>query len=202
MPALRQVFTGGASVGRAVHDIEVKIIDNHQGEAFAALSVSAFAELEKQPGVAGEIVVAGAHVIESEAGVASASSDKISVGSRVWHRTGDAGYLDHDGVLWIVGRARHRLGAPGHDLYPLQVEGLLSDLLKQDDYAVVRFGTELIVACAGKVGAGRALVERRLRPFGKFRVLEGIGRIPRERRHNAKVDVTRLKRLLAPTLRT
>ncbi|MFE9934454.1 fatty acid CoA ligase family protein [Streptomyces sp. NPDC005533] len=45
---------------------------------------------------------------------------------RVWHRTGDLGYLDGSGRLWFCGRAAQRVRTPGQDLYTVLCEGVFN----------------------------------------------------------------------------
>ena len=43
---------------------------------------------------------------------------KVTLDAEIWHRTGDAGRLDEEGKLWLLGRHQARW----NDLYPLQIE--------------------------------------------------------------------------------
>ena len=51
-----------------------------------------------------EIWVAGAHVNAHYLDPAMEAGIKRSDGLRVWHRTGDAGRIDGQGRLWLLGR--------------------------------------------------------------------------------------------------
>jgi acyl-coenzyme A synthetase/AMP-(fatty) acid ligase len=55
--------------------------------------------------------------------VASTNKNKI-IGPKgeVWHRLGDAGYLDEKGRLWCAGRLGHRISVASGVLYPLMCE--------------------------------------------------------------------------------
>jgi acyl-CoA synthetase (AMP-forming)/AMP-acid ligase II len=69
--------------------------------------MSAAGELEKAPpsleGKVGEILVAGEHVNKSYFRGVGESENKLSIGNKVFHRTGDTGYLK-DGSLYLTGR--------------------------------------------------------------------------------------------------
>ncbi|EID17421.1 class I adenylate-forming enzyme family protein [Mycolicibacterium phlei] len=53
-----------------------------------------------------------------------------------WMRTGDLGYLDADGFLFVVGRVRDMIVCGGFNVYPAQVEAALNDLPEVADSAV------------------------------------------------------------------
>ncbi len=179
----------GAVVGRPLPQVRLALLPscpdrNSETQAFAG------------PGEVGEILVSGDHVIKETAAAGASARDKLRCGPLVWHRTGDAGYLDGEGLLWIVGRASQPLGPPERPVHALQAQGLLEDLLPGEDLAVLPLGREILLVLAGRLGARRRAVEDRLRGLGTLRIVEGLGPLPRERRHRAKLDLVRLRRRL------
>jgi acyl-CoA synthetase (AMP-forming)/AMP-acid ligase II len=72
-----------------------------------------------------------------------------------WYRTGDGGYLDHDGYLYLTDRIRDMIISGGENIYPAQVEDVLRRHPAVREAAVVgipdeRWGERVV-----------ALVERR-----------------------------------------
>lgn len=112
----------GTCVGRPVREIEVRII---------ALSDSPLATLadarELPPGEIGEIIVRGPVVTKLYDALPEATAAaKIADGAAVWHRLGDAGYLDAQGRLWFVGRKAERVETRDGTLFPDQVEPIFN----------------------------------------------------------------------------
>ncbi|HJT55268.1 MAG TPA: AMP-binding protein [Ktedonobacteraceae bacterium] len=73
-----------------------------------------------EPGETGEICIAGPNVIDgyiNDAGQAAFQDD--------WFRTGDLGYLDEDGYLFIRGRLREVINRGGENIAPREVEEVL-----------------------------------------------------------------------------
>jgi olefin beta-lactone synthetase len=56
----------------------------------------------------GEILVTGEHVVKGYDSGIGDEETKVRVGDEVWHRTGDVGYLDTSGRLWLTGRLNKR----------------------------------------------------------------------------------------------
>ena len=83
-------------------------------------------------GITGEICVCGPNVITGYDGDASASSF-----SNGWFRTGDLGYLDDDGYLYITGRLREVINRGGEKIAPREIEELLLTHPTVSDAAVV-----------------------------------------------------------------
>ena len=71
-------------------------------------------------GVEGEICISGPNVIAGYDGGASAAAFQGG-----WFRTGDLGYLDEDGYLFISGRLKDVINRGGEKIAPREVEELL-----------------------------------------------------------------------------
>jgi amino acid adenylation domain-containing protein len=74
------------------------------------------------PGSVGEIVIRGANVISAYEDDPEANASAFVQG---WFRTGDAGYLDADGFLFITGRIKEVVNRGGEKISPREVEEVL-----------------------------------------------------------------------------
>jgi long-chain acyl-CoA synthetase len=54
-----------------------------------------------------------------------------------WFRTGDAGYLDSDGYLFLTDRIKDMIVSGGENIYPIEVENVLADHPAVADVAVI-----------------------------------------------------------------
>lgn len=89
------------------------------------------------PNQPGEIVVKGPNIMMGYYGNEDATKEIIRDG---WLYTGDMGYFDDDGYLYICGRKKNMLLVRGFNVFPEEVEtGLLSCPLVKD---CVVYGTE------------------------------------------------------------
>ena len=109
----------GLCVGRPFAGVRVKIVEITDG------SIRSLKRARELPvGAIGEIIVHGPHVSPSYADDhAATQKNKIAdADGTVWHRLGDAGYLDATGRLWCCGRVGHRLVVPDGLMFPLMCE--------------------------------------------------------------------------------
>ena len=77
-----------------------------------------------QPGELGEIVIRGPNVTGGYHRNPEANSKAFSDG---WFRTGDQGYFDQDGYLFITGRLKELINRGGEKISPREVEEVLLD---------------------------------------------------------------------------
>jgi acyl-CoA synthetase (AMP-forming)/AMP-acid ligase II len=75
-----------------------------------------------EPGERGEIVVRGSLVM---AGYYKNAAATAAASEHGWHHTGDIGYLDDDGYLYIVDRAKDMVITGGFNVYSAEVEQAL-----------------------------------------------------------------------------
>ncbi|HEY7485662.1 MAG TPA: long-chain-fatty-acid--CoA ligase [Streptosporangiaceae bacterium] len=101
---------------------ELKIVDPASGE-------------ELPPGQVGEILSRTAQNMKGYWGLAQATSDTLLPGG--WLRTGDAGYLDEDGYLYIHDRVKDMIISGGENIYPAEVENVLMSNPAVADCAVI-----------------------------------------------------------------
>ncbi len=109
----------GLCVGRPFAGVTAKIVDIVEGP------IATLADARELPaGEIGEIIVRGPHISPEYADDrASTAKNKIAdADGGVWHRLGDAGYLDDRGRVWCCGRLGHRIELDSGPLFPLMCE--------------------------------------------------------------------------------
>jgi fatty-acyl-CoA synthase len=77
-------------------------------------------------GTVGEIEITGPNVFPGYLNLPEATSAAFS--SDGWFRSGDLGYLDADGYLFIADRLKDMIISGGENIYPAEVENLISDI--------------------------------------------------------------------------
>jgi fatty-acyl-CoA synthase len=78
------------------------------------------------PGVVGEIEISGPNVFAGYHGLPEASAAALTEDG--WFRTGDLGFLDPDGYLFISDRLKDMIISGGENIYPAEVENLINDI--------------------------------------------------------------------------
>ena len=182
---------GGLLAGTPVPEVDVRVVRDHPGP----LGPFTAAEWERQrvaPGAAGEIVVAGAHVVPGYLGGDGDAESKVAVDGRRWHRTGDAGRFDAEGRLWLLGRCAAGSRRGGRVLYPLQVEAAVRETTGARAAFIDLDGRRLVVvAGTADLDAVRASVA-----WADLDGVLSVPALPLDRRHNAKIDRPALLALL------
>jgi olefin beta-lactone synthetase len=191
----------GLCAGIPVPGIRLKVIRPHEGAV--VLGESGWGEWEVPWGEAGEIVVAGDHVLgEYLDSPEETRLNKIRDGETAWHRTGDGGRLDADGRLWLLGRIGSRVRRGDTVWWSTPAELRASSLAPVRHAAYLgapdRELGERAVLCV-ESGEARSSLEPALRsalgpiPVDEVRVLD---RIPRDPRHASRTDTAALRRIL------
>ena len=113
------------SVGRAMAGVEIKIVDPHGAEVPA--------------GDVGEIVVRSPTMALGYWNLPEATAKAFQDG---WYFTGDGGYLDEDGYLFLKERIKDMIISGGENIYPGEVENVLYAHPSVDSAAVVGVADE------------------------------------------------------------
>ncbi|KQX39647.1 AMP-binding protein [Variovorax sp. Root434] len=121
-------------------------------------------------GESGEIVVRGSLVMLGYYKDARATEEARRFG---WHHTGDIGYLDADGFLYIVDRAKDMIISGGFNVYSAEVEQVLMQHPDVQDSAVVglpdeKWGERVVAVL--QLHAGRHVDVEDIKAFVKTRI--------------------------------
>jgi len=187
----------GLLAGHAVESIKLRIMQDRWGTSAGPFTSSEFESMCLKPGQTGEIIVAGEHVLKGYLGGEGDCETKIKVDGEIWHRTGDAGYLDQDGRLWLMGRCSAKITDAGEELYPFAVECAVSEIAKIRRAAVVsRWGRRILaLELCGSLDADDLSYLKEKLARARLDEIRIYKHIPVDRRHNAKVDYTALRAL-------
>ncbi len=111
------------SVGPAMPGYEIKIVDENM--------------IELPRGEVGDIILHGDHVMQGYLNRPEATAETIING---WLLTGDMGYMDEEGYLYIVDRKKDLIISKGINIYPREIEEVI------DDFDGVRFSAVIGIA--------------------------------------------------------
>jgi acyl-CoA synthetase (AMP-forming)/AMP-acid ligase II len=120
----------GTCVGRPFPEIEIRIIPIIDGPIASIDEISPLPHRE-----IGEIIVRGPSVTREyfsrpDATALAKISDPRPFGDRrpsVWHRIGDVGYLDEQGLLWFCGRKAHIVHTRRGPMYSVCCEAIFEN---------------------------------------------------------------------------
>ncbi len=104
----RSARSKAGSVGKAVGLTRLRVIDEHGVDA--------------EPGAHGEIVCRSAATMQ---GYWNQPEETKAAFTDGWLRTGDRGWVDEDGYLYIAGRSKDMMISGGLNVYPAEIERVL-----------------------------------------------------------------------------
>ncbi len=130
------------SVGKPFPGVQIKIIDNFSGE-------------ELNIGKTGKILVKGENVMKGYYNDVEATDLHFRYG---WYDTGDMGYFDEDGFLWLKGRLRRFVKIGGEMVSLVALEDVLEEFFKGEEilYCAVdipneKKGADIVLAVTQKI---------------------------------------------------
>ncbi|MBN8710742.1 MAG: hypothetical protein BGO12_00665 [Verrucomicrobia bacterium 61-8] len=179
----------GLLAGLPIPEIRLRIIPDQWGNPAI--------DFAPQPsGCIGEIIVAGDHVLKGYLHGRGDAETKVRLDGEIWHRTGDAGYLDGNGRLWLMGRCSARISDALGTLYPFAVECLAMTFPGIRRAAFIQLGGERTLVIETRPGFRQfGDIEAACAQFRISRVCK-VSMIPVDARHNAKIDYPGLERLV------
>ncbi|HEX4948836.1 MAG TPA: AMP-binding protein [Blastocatellia bacterium] len=184
----------GLLTGRPVPEIQLRILRKQWGTPITELTQAEFDAACLDVNEPGEIVVTGDHVLSGYLHGQGDEETKFRVGGKVWHRTGDAGYLDTQGRLWLLGRCAAQIADARGTLYPFAVECAASHHPNVQRAALVQWQGRRVLTVELQTPDLDGLCEDLAwAGIDEIRVLKNI---PVDKRHNAKVDYPALLKLL------
>lgn len=96
------------SVGKSISGVQVRLVNEEDKDV--------------DPGQKGEIIVKGANVMSGYYKKPEETAKALKSG---WLYTGDLGYSDPDGYLYIIGRRKNIIISGGMNIYPEEIEEIL-----------------------------------------------------------------------------
>ncbi len=118
------------------------------------------------PGEVGEILFRGPNLMKGYWNKPQATAEAID--NRGWFHTGDAGYMDDDGFLFISDRVKDMVITGGENVYPAEVESVLFEHVSIREVAVIGLPDEKwgeAVTAVVALNDGSTLTIKELRDF-------------------------------------
>ena len=143
------------SAGRAYPWVELKAVDPVTGE-------------DARPGDVGEILIRSVQVTTGYWN--KPEETKATIDEQGWLHTGDAGYVDSEGYVFLTDRIKDMIVSGGENVYPIEVETVLAEHPDVADVAVIGVPDEKwgeTVKAVVVLREGSDLTEEALLDYGK-----------------------------------
>jgi acyl-CoA synthetase (AMP-forming)/AMP-acid ligase II len=162
------------SIGRPMDDVQIKIADEHGKEV--------------PLGEVGEIIAKGSRVMSGYWKDPEKTAKALTKDG--WLHTGDKGYVDEEGYIYLAGRGDDMIIRGGENISPEEVENVLYSNPKVEEAAViavpsVEWGQEpkaVVVLKKGEKATAEELIEfcrQKLSSFKRPRYVVFVNELPR-----------------------
>lgn len=185
----------GLLTGRPVASISLRVIRENWGVPIPPLDAAAFEQLRMPAREPGEIVVSGGHVLPGYLNGEGDAETKFDVDGVRWHRTGDLGYVDAEGRLWLLGRCSGKIQDERGALYPFAVECAALQTADVRRAALAAIDGRRVLAIEGGKTLSPDAIQSSL-SWAQLDQVVFLDRVPVDKRHNAKIDYVELVRML------
>ena len=189
----------GLLTGRPVSSITLRVMRDQWGTPILPLTAQTFERLLVENGTPGEIVVSGGHVLSGYLNGEGDAETKFEVDGTRWHRTGDLGYRDSTGRLWLLGRCNGKIEDARGTLYPFAVECAAMQTPAIRRAALAAIDGRRVLAIEAEEAVSLNAIRSSL-IWAQLDQVVRLDRVPVDNRHNAKVDYTALTRKLRSVL--
>jgi acyl-CoA synthetase (AMP-forming)/AMP-acid ligase II len=186
----------GLLAGRPVDEIALRILPEQWGRVMGPMTMTEFKQRSLPIHQPGEILVSGPNVLTGYLHGRGDEETKVRVEETVWHRTGDAGFLDEGGRLWLLGRCSVRIKDGRGTLWPLAVESAAMQNPSVRRAALVAHGGRRVLAVESDFSSSLEDELKSSLAWAGLDTCRIIRRIPVDRRHHAKIDYRALAALL------
>jgi olefin beta-lactone synthetase len=181
----------GLLAGVPVAEISLRVVPDQWGQSLKVSEPVA-------PGESGEIIVTGDHVLKGYLNGEGNNETKVILSNTIWHRTGDAGYLDSSGRLWLLGRCAARVHDQHGTLYPFAVECVAMSFPSIRRAAFVSTSGQRVLALEGNRIITNAEFDeiKRAVTWAQIEMVCILPHIPVDSRHNAKINYPALEQIM------
>jgi long-chain acyl-CoA synthetase len=153
------------SAGRAIGSVEVRVVDPEDNELPA--------------GTVGEVIVRGPNVMKGYLNQQEVTKSVLRSG---WMHSGDLGYFDDDGFLFIVDRMKDMIISGGENIYSVEVESAIASHPDVAECAVVGVPHEtwgesvhaVVVLTPGKAIEPQAIIDHCLKSIGRYKAPRSV----------------------------
>ena len=182
----------GLCVGKVVPEAEVAIVPITE-EPIHLRNDTELRELSLPKGEVGEIIVRGNHVLREYFNNPEALRlNKIFYDGVCWHRTGDSGFIGTDGQLYLTGRASLVFHHQGNWIYPFIQEYIIQQIPGVKIGTLIQWNQEIIYFVELEQNADVQKITNELEGLEARPARIIWGKIPRDKRHNTKIDYQKM----------
>jgi len=178
-----------SSVGRPIYTTDLRIVDANDAIV--------------PQGETGQLIARGPQIMN---GYWNRTEDMAEVMAGGFYHTGDAGYQDEDGYVYLAGRIKEMIITGGENVYPIETENCLSKHPEVSTVAVVglpheKWGEMVFAAVAlhpDATSTGKDLIAYCRGKIADYKIPKDVliwdGPLPLN--HTSKIDKMRIKALL------
>lgn len=142
------------SVGKAIPNVSIRIVDESGRDVL--------------PNQVGEIVCSGNNIMK---GYFKAVEETEKVIKEGWLYTGDIGYMDDLGFLYLMGRKKNIIKSGGMNIYPEEVENIIRLIPEVKDVVVIAKRDDLLDEIPHAIIVSDSPIsEKKLKQFCKERI--------------------------------
>lgn len=179
----------GLAVGAPFEDIEIRIIDIVDAP-LAKLEQHELDKLQKPASEIGEIIVVGDHVLKRYFRNEEAfHANKIKVGDKIWHRTGDSGFMK-EGQLFLTGRCKELIKAADGYISTFLIENHLKGIPQVSCGTLIEIDGQKTLVLESNSSLENLKSELKGIDYDRVFVQKSI---PRDPRHHSKIDYAKLR---------